>query len=95
MMTLAGNDREPVPEDHPHWRGCVIVIIIIIIIIVFSSSLCSHHHCVLIIIMMIIIGASEHASHHQGDVPHEPGQLPHGRPDVHGNHDWNNDDDDL
>ena len=55
-----------------------------------------HHHCVLIItMMMIIIGASEHASHHQGNLPHEPRQLPHGRPDVHGNHDWNNDDDDL
>ena len=32
-MTLSGDHRESVPEDHAHWRGCVVVIIIVMIIV--------------------------------------------------------------
>ena len=40
-----------------------------------------------------MIGAPEHALNHQGNLSHEPRKLPHGRPNVHGDHHHHPDDD--
>ena len=36
-----------------------------------------------------LAGVAEYAADHQGHLPNEPRQLPHGRPDVHGGYSFN------